>query len=194
MEKKQSGFTLVELVTAITIVGVLAAVAIPRFANMSADARTGVIKNTAGAMKQANDTIFSKASSANITNLSSTTDSLGTVVINSFANVKIPDGKGGFVTIITHYGYARDAQQLYNAMVQNPDLVVGSDSATALITDRDRDLFKFNSGLLENQPIAPNSALQHTKAALPAKCEVGYTQALNSNTAPILITVVTDCS
>lgn len=183
MEKKQSGFTLVELVTTVTIVGVLAAIAIPRFANLGADARAGVIKNTASAMKQANDTIFSKAASANITGLSSG---------NSLAVVQIPDGKGGFVSINTHYGYAANATQLYNAMVQNPDLVVGNDSAVVALTDT--ELFKYNSGLTAGQAVAPDSAIQHTKAQFPTKCEVGYTKAANSNTAPILITVVTDCS
>ncbi len=183
MQKKQSGFTLVELVTTITIVGVLAAVAIPRFANVSADARAGVIKSVAGAMKQTNDTIFAKASSGNIASLASTDD---------LATVNIPDGKGGVVAISTHFGYAANATQLYNAMVQNPDLVVNSDSA--LVVTGDVELFKFNSGLATNQAVAPHGALQMAKAAIPAKCEVGYTRASSSNTAPILIKVVTDCS
>lgn len=181
MKQKQSGFTLVELVTTITIVGVLAAVAVPRFANVSSDARAGVIKNLAGAMKQTNDTIYSKASATNSTGLS----------VGSITN--FPDGKGSVTTINTVFGYASTATELYNAMVQNPDLAVGSDNATVLSTTI-VELQKNNGQLATGDPIAPGSAIQHQKAKAPATCEVGYTAAKDSNTAPVYITVVTDCS
>lgn len=49
----QRGFTLVELVTVIVILGVLAAVAIPRFTDLQSKARAAKVQAVAGSMKSA---------------------------------------------------------------------------------------------------------------------------------------------
>jgi len=50
---KQQGFTLIELVMVIVILGILAATALPKFANLKGDAREASINAAAGAMKSA---------------------------------------------------------------------------------------------------------------------------------------------
>lgn len=53
MKKNQSGFTLIELVVVITILGVLSAIALPRFAALQTDARMAKMNGALGSMKAA---------------------------------------------------------------------------------------------------------------------------------------------
>ncbi len=51
--RKEKGFTLIELVMVIVILGILAAFALPRFADFGGDARKATIEGAAGAVKSA---------------------------------------------------------------------------------------------------------------------------------------------
>lgn len=52
--QKKSGFTLIELVIVIAILGILAVVAIPLYINLSNDARNAAISGVAAALSSAN--------------------------------------------------------------------------------------------------------------------------------------------
>ena len=53
MKKQQSGFTLIELIMVIVILGILSAFALPRFADLSSDAELAATQGALGSVKSA---------------------------------------------------------------------------------------------------------------------------------------------
>ena len=91
--KKQGGFTLIELVVVIVILGILAVTAAPRFLNLQDDARNASLEGLKGAMAGATGIVYGRAAVDGV---------------ESKDNSAI-SGAGG-VTIETVYGYPEASQ------------------------------------------------------------------------------------
>lgn len=82
--KKHSGFTLIELVIVIVILGILAAAALPRFSDLSIDARLASLNGLAGSIRSA-------AAIAHATQLAKNLSSNGSVSLEG-VSISMNDG------------------------------------------------------------------------------------------------------
>ncbi len=89
-QSKQKGFTLIELVVVIIILGILAVTAAPKFINLQSDARESTLSGMKAALQGANTLVFSKAA-------------IEGVETENNQDVELADG----VTIELDYGYIK---------------------------------------------------------------------------------------
>ena len=90
MKRQQSGFTLIELVLVIVILGILAAFALPRFTDLSTEARIAAINGLSGSVR-------SGAALAHATQLAQGVASSGSITVDNITITLV----GGYPNLAT---------------------------------------------------------------------------------------------
>ena len=163
--KRQQGFTLIELVVVIIILGILAVTAAPKFINLQSDARVSALQGAKAAIQGANSLVYSKAALAG-------QEKKAVADWTSGQGVEI----GAANKAVTNYGYLQAKQsELEYAIDMKFDVGASATDPTSTGTNE--------------WIIFPGSATAGTTVTIwqrgaPAACKFTYTQATSSSVGP----------
>lgn len=125
--KRQQGFTLIELVVVIIILGILAVTAAPKFINLQGDARVSALNGLKASIQGANTLVYSKAALAGLEK--------GTSKEVTLSGDASATPSSTAVTVTTDYGYMTGILTNFTAAL-DVSLSAGTDpSDTAITTD-----------------------------------------------------------
>ena len=119
---KSSGFTLIELIAVIVILGVLAATALPRFVDLSGDAEKAVVESTVGALASAKALYIAKALVCGSTYANITSPPLAFAVAVTSSDAVSCQGT------YAPSGHSFDGNQIRNGLMSTPSADIFKDN------------------------------------------------------------------
>jgi len=168
--RNQKGFTLIELIIVIVVLGILAVTAAPQFFNFSGDARTSTVKGLKGNIQGAYQTVYAKAA---------------------------VDGKLGGTTssqtdvngVSTVAGYPAAVNEAADDVAANGIIKAAS------LSDDDWDWGVSANSATDTIVIAPQGYSVDDTATTgdSINCYVTYQQTTDANTPPTVTAVTTGC-
>ena len=164
-KKSQQGFTLIELVVVIVILGILAVTAAPKFIDLQDDARTATLQAVKASMQSAATLVYSKALIAG----RETSTGAETVNVNR-------------VPVAVRFGYPRDNNEAARLNWQNDLLDI--DANDFVVTRANGGIVIAPTGVTLTGPWPADIA---NPAANERNCFVMYRESDAAGSAPLII-------
>ena len=162
--QKQQGFTLIELVVVIIILGILAVTAAPKFINLQGDARVSALAGMKAAIQGANTLVYSKAALAGEEKKAYNDTTPPAVDIGTGTNA------------VTQYGYLQSfLDEIENATDVTFNIGTSATDPT-VVTDNGGDWTIF--------PGTAAATVTIWQVGAPATCTLTYTQATSTTVLP----------
>ena len=164
--KRSAGFTLIELIIVIVILGILAVTAAPKFMNMQGDARKSVLNGMSASIKTAANLVYSKAIIAGVEK-------------QARVDLAIQGVTGDSTAIAFGYPTAADTGIL--------EVLDAKTSATGANAEWGRGV------LNGNYIMWPTGVATIAATAIAAACYIQYTPATSATVPPVYTVEATGC-